>query len=201
MGEYALYATSEGILMAGGSEKAQNVTEGIITPTQWRAGYAPESIHAYFWEGKYVAFYDDGAGNAGGFILDPRGGESAFVPLDFYAQCGQYDRAEGVLYLVIGGALVKFARAAGRRSGTWKSKVFRLNRPTCPGAAKVVSSVYPVTMKMWADGVLKHTESVQNADFFRLPGGYKALEFEVELSGVGGRIDEVAFAESPSELF
>jgi hypothetical protein len=201
MGDYALYATNEGILLAGGAQKAENITRGILSPEQWRAGYEPSSIHAYFWEDKYVAFYDDGAGNSGGFILDPRGGEAAFIPLDFYAQCGYYDREEGALYLVIGGSLVRFARAATRRAASWKSKVFRVLRPICPGAAKVAGSVYPITFKLWADGVLKHTETVADASFFRLPSGYKAHEFEVELSAVTGRIDEVAVGESPSERF
>lgn len=199
MGEYAIYATSEGLLLAGAAEPAQNITEAIISPEDWRDTYEPGSIHAYFWEGKYVAFYDDGAGNSGGFIVDPRGGKNAFVPLDFYAQCGYLDRKEGALYLVVAGNLVRFARGASRRSASWKSKIFRVPRPICPAVAKVAASAYPLTLKMWANGALKHTQSVANADFFTLPGGYKAHEFECELSGIQGRVDEVVFSESATE--
>ena len=40
-----------------------------------------------------------------------------------------------------------------------------------------------VDLKLYADGVLKHTEQVYNSEIFRLPSGYKAREFEFELTG------------------
>ena len=197
MGGYAIYASPEGLISVRG-EGADNITEPLLTREQWQ-GYYPETIHAYRWEGKYVAFYKSGA-TEGGFIMDPRGGKAAFVPLNFYAKAGYSDPADGTLYLVIGGTLHKFARGTGSRTTSWKSKVFRAPRPFCPGVAKVDSEAYPLTFKMWADGALKHTQTVSNEQYFRLPAGYKGREFEVEVSGVSGRIHEIAVFESAREL-
>lgn len=197
MGGFAIYASPEGLISVRG-EGALNITEPLLTREQWQ-GYYPETIHAYRWEGKYIAFYKSGA-NQGGFILDPRGGKAAFIPLDFYAQAGYADPGDGTLYLVISGTLHKFARGSGTRSTSWKSKVFRAPRPFCPGVAKVDAEGYPLTFKLWADGTLKHTQTVSGEDYFRLPGGYKGREFEVEVSGVSDRIHEIAVFESAREI-
>jgi hypothetical protein len=53
---------------------------------------------------------------------------------------------------------------------------------------------------MWADGTLKHTQTVSNEQYFRLPAGYKGREFEVEVSGVSGQVHEIAVFESAREL-
>lgn len=196
MGGYAIYASPQG-LIAVSSSGAQNLTEKLLSREQWQA-YAPASIHAYLWEGKYLAFWDDGA-TQGGFIFDPRGGKNALVPVDFYAQCGWLDRETGVLYLVVNGSLVRFDQGGTRRTAVWRSKLFRAQKPMCPGVGKVAADVYPLTFQLWADGVLKHTQTVQSEEFFRLPGGYKAREFQVEVSGVAGRVYEIAAFTSPAE--
>jgi hypothetical protein len=54
-------------------------------------------------------------------------------------------------------------------------------------------------MKLYADGVLKHTQTVTNSNTFRLPSGYKANEFEIELSG-SVPINEVCVYESAEEI-
>jgi hypothetical protein len=56
-----------------------------------------------------------------------------------------------------------------------------------------------VTMKLYADGVLKHTAAVANAEPFRLPAGYKARDFEVQLEG-SVDVRGVAVAESIDDL-
>jgi hypothetical protein len=38
-------------------------------------------------------------------------------------------------------------------------------------------------MKVYADGTLMHTEAVANERPFRLPSGFKAREWQIELSG------------------
>ena len=57
------------------------------------------------------------------------------------------------------------------------------SRPVNPAVAKVDCDSYGsgVTFKMWADGALKVNQTVTSSDVFRLPSGYKANEFEVEI--------------------
>lgn len=133
-------------------------------------------------------------------MFDPRGGKNAFINLDFYATAGFNDREEDVLYLVIDGTLKEFAQNATKRSYSWKSKVFYTNRPISPGVAKVSADSYSsLTFKLFADGSLKHTQTVANSNIFRLPGGYKAKSFEIQLEGTD-TINEVCVYESPQEI-
>lgn len=55
------------------------------------------------------------------------------------------------------------------------------------------------TMKLYADGVLKHTQNVNDDDLFPLPSGYKAKEYEIELSS-SYPINSVCAYESAMEI-
>ena len=74
-------------------------------------------------------------------------------------------------------------------------------RPINPAVAKVECDNYSPspTFKLYADGALVHTQTVTNSNMFRLPSGYKANEFEIELTG-SVPINEVCVYESAEEL-
>ena len=201
MGEYAIYSSPDGLVLASNSG-IQLITEQILTRDQWQTEYYPSNVEAYEYEGKYIAFTYDGSNNSTkkGFIFDPRGGKNAFVNLNFYETAGFNDRENDELYLVIDGTLKKFARGTTKRSYLWKSKEFFSNRPLSPGIAKVDAEAYnALTFKLFADGSLKHTQTVANSDPFRLPGGYRGKVFEIQLEGTD-IINEVCVYESPQEI-
>ena len=200
MGEYAIYASPDGLVLASNSG-IQLITEQIFTRDQWQ-DYYPTNIDAYEYEGKYIAFTWDGTNGSSkkGFLFDPRGQKNAFVDLDFYATAGFNDREEDVLYLVIDGTLKKFVQGSAKRTYTWKSKEFYTNRPISPGVAKVSAESYnSLTFKLYADGSLKHTQTVTDSEIFRLPGGYRAKSFEIQLEGTD-IVNEVCVYESPQEI-
>lgn len=197
MGEYVIYASPDGLVM-GGERGFQLVTEGILTRDQWQA-YVPSSVVGFYWEGHYVGFYSTGSENKG-FILDPRGGKNSFVSLDFHATAGFNDLENDILYLVISGSVVKFASGSDLNF-VWRTKKFYTPRPINPAVAKVDCDSYSSTptFKLYADGALKHTQTVANADVFRLPSGYKAKEFEIEISGAVP-VNEFCIYESVEEI-
>jgi len=200
MGEYAIYSSPDGLVLASNSG-INLVTEQIFTRDQWQ-DYYPSQVEGYEYEGKYLGFTFDGSDSSTkkGFIFDPRGGKNAFVNLDFYAHAGYNDREEDELYLVIDGTLKKFARSASKRTYSWKSKEFYTNRPISPGVAKVSADSYnSLTFKLFADGSLKHTQTVTNSNIFRLPGGYQAKAFHIILEGTDP-VNEVCVYESPQEI-
>jgi hypothetical protein len=200
MGEYAIYSSPDGLVLASNSG-IQLITEQIMTRDQWQ-DYYPENVDGYEYEGKYIGFTWDGTNPSTkrGFLFDPRGQKNAFVNLDFYATAGYNDRQEDVLYLVINGTLKKFVQGTTPRSYLWKSKEFYTNRPLSPGIAKVSAESYSsLTFKMYADGNLKHTQAVTSENIFRLPGGYKAKSFEIQLEGTD-IVNEVCVYESPQEI-
>jgi hypothetical protein len=197
MGSSVMYASPDGLVMAT-DNGLKLVTEDILTRDQWQE-LAPSSIIAFMWEGHYIGFYKDGATEKG-FIFDPRGGKNSLTDLDFYATAGFNDLEEDELYIVVNGSVKKFA-AGTNLSYTWKSRKFYNSRPINLGVAKVEADSYGsgITFKLYADGALKHTETVTSEALFRLPSGYKAKEFEVELSG-SDPINEVCVYESAGEI-
>jgi hypothetical protein len=199
MGSAVMYASPDGLVMATETGGLKVVTEQLLTRDQWQE-LVPSSIKGFQWEGHYIGFYNTGS-NQKGFIFDPRGGKDSFVDLGFYASAGFNDLEEDELYLVISGAVKKFA-AGTSLSYTWKSKKFYAQRPVNPGVAKVQADSYGsgITFKLYADGSLKHTQTVTNDNLFRLPSGYKANEFEIELSG-SDPINEVCVYESAAEIY
>lgn len=199
MGSYVMYASPDG-LVAATDNSLQLATENILTRDQWQE-LVPSTIVGFQWEGHYIGFYSDGT-ESKGFIFDPRGGKNSYVKLDFHATAGFNDLEEDELYLVVGGSVVKFAaHASSKLSYTWKSKSFYLSRPINPAVAKLNCDSYSPnpTFKLFADGTLKHTQTVTDSNTFRLPSGYKANEFEVEISG-SVPVNEVCVYESSEEI-
>jgi len=109
-GEAVIYPSPEG-LVAIGPGGSELITWDVLTPDDW-SNYAPETIKAYYWQGKYVAFYTRGTAphnTMAGFIFDLK--TKDLVPLDFYASAGYYDKADGTLYLVEDDEIVCFAES------------------------------------------------------------------------------------------
>ena len=82
-----------------------------------------------------------------------------------------------------------------RRNG-----IRRLQRKTNPGAGRIIGTTYPVTLSIWADGVLKvNGKTISNDEGFRLPSGYTCDEFQYQVSGTGP-VEAVMFAEDMGDL-
>jgi len=198
MGEYALYACPNG-LVAAGSGRAELITDKIITRREW-ATYDPATIHAYRYQGKYIAFYGDVAGDGngtGGFVYDPR--TNTLFDLDFYATAGYNDIENDDLYLVIGGQLKRWdADDENPIAFTWKSKVFK-GAPISLSAAKVYTDA-PANagIKIWADGQLILTHPALPSESFRLPA-VRATEWQFEVTGTAS-IQRVSLGTAMSDF-
>ena len=190
MGYSIIYPAPEGLVVAGMGQFVLG-TAKILTKKEWSA-FSPSTISAYLYDGQYVGFYNGTAG----FVFNPTTGD--FTTLDFYATAGYSNPATGDLYLVVGGNIVKFDGSSAK-TYTWKSKPFRASKPTNFAAMQVDADSYPVTAKVYADGVLKHTETVADGYPFRLPSGFVADEWEVELTG-SAIVNTVVLASTMKEL-
>ncbi|WP_288365644.1 hypothetical protein [uncultured Marinobacter sp.] len=190
MGGYALYASHDGLVAVGGSE-ARVVTQTVLTREQWQA-LNPDTIHAYRYDGKYLAFYEGGC-----FTFTPGQGIEFH---DVTAQAGYYDLLTDTLYLIQGTDIVTW-EGGPAMTYTWRSKINEFP----PGAAgftcgKVIAYDYPVTLRLYADGVKALDQPIQSAGMFRLPPGYTlARDWEIELSGTN-EVSSVQIATSPGEL-
>ncbi len=83
---------------------------------------------------------------------------------------------------------------------TWKSAKHRFPKLVNLGAAMVEAESYAaLTFKLYADGVLKLTKTVTDGKPFRLPGGYLANIYQVQLSGTD-TVNGVSIAETVFDL-
>ena len=226
MGPYVLYAGADGLVAVAGTD-VDVVTEGIVSPEQWRADYYPGSLRGFLWEGRYVGLYTSGS-NYGGFIFDPRGQQEN--TLTTLTQTGTTDVTGGFtdpddneLYVIVetgsGPRVQKFQGATSNKTLTWKSREYVPPRPCGMSFVKVDAEAYPVTVKVYGDGSVIYNATISTSGsaysatgssptsfdatsipepVLRLAGGtYKTFAVEVQGATV---VNEVCIAESVDEL-
>lgn len=168
----------------------------VFTRAQWRA-LAPETIIGAAWGDWYIGFYNDGSRK--GFMINTQD-PTNYILLTQGCYAVFSDPLSDTLYLLDSGNTIKKWDSGAVMSATYKSRVYRHPGGSCPGAAQIIATTYPVTFSMWADGVLKvNAQVVTNDDPFRLPDGYWADEFQYQISGVGP-VEGVYIAEEIADL-
>jgi len=189
MGDFVVYASADGLVGAGGQD-ARVITAGHITPEQWRAKYAPSTIHGVRWGDRYLGFYSGGS-----FSFSVREG---FRDFSQTADCTFLDEQTGDIYLKTGTTLKKWWQGSDL-TYTYRSKIFP-NPATRPIlAARVDADAYPVTLKLYADGNLVKTATVANGMAFRLPLVARYRNFEIELTGTN-KISRVQVSHAMNEV-
>lgn len=190
-GEVVVYPCAEG-LAGVGPGVSDIVTKEYIDADRWVQKYLPDTIHACYWQGKYVGFY----GGTGGFIFDLKTGD--LVDLDFYATSGFYDKTDGTLYLLVDGEIVKFTGGASSREINYMSKKF-IFPYTCFGVIRVLAANYPLKVDVIYRSI-PYTVAldVASADPIRLPS---MLVDSCELRILGNsEVSAIFLANSMSEL-
>ena len=219
MGPFVIYASPDGLIAAEGTT-VRNLTEGIITPSQWQANYYPATITGFLWEQRYVGFYSTGSGY-GGFIFDPRVGDgTSFVDLDASAliRGGHTDPDDSQLYLIISNTIKKFQGSGTNLTFNWKSKEYVMPKPISMGFVKVEAEAYPVQVKVYGDGSVIYNASIATSGstyavtgttpsfsstsipepILRLPASvHKTFAVEVEGATI---VNEICVGESIDEL-
>lgn len=202
MGDYAVYATADGLVAVDGTGAAPLITAEVIDTYDW-ARFNPETIHAYRLHDWYVGFYQ-GADGDGGFAITARG--DAFVTFDVYADAGYSDPNDGNLYLVINDEIVAWdGDIAAPLTYLWHSGDYLVPQPKNMAAARVDADSYPATpdaslvFRLYADGAQVFEQQVTSQQPFWLPAGTLSRRFAVELSGTR-TVRRVLVAESVEEL-
>lgn len=173
LGGAVLYASPDGLVSLSQSG-AKLVTENLYDRDAWQA-LTPANIFAVKHDTRYYGFLA-----SGGFILDATG-EITFH--DVTATSAYVDPVNDALYVAVGTNIQKWDNGTAK-THTWKSKRYNLGAPTTFAAAQIKANDFTdMTFKLYADGVLKHTQVVTSANPFRLPTGYRSRLYEIEVSG------------------
>jgi hypothetical protein len=194
MGSGVAWASEDGLCWYGAGG-ARILTAGVMLRDDWQA-LRPATIIGKMYEGLYFGSYDDGTGRKG-FLIDP-GNPTGIFFLDAGYAALHFDELRDQLY-VLDGTSVRKWDAGALMTVRAVSKVFRAPSHVNFGACEVVADAYPVTLKVWADGVLVHTQVVTSRYPFRLPGGFAALDWQLELIGTHA-VQGVAMASTMQEL-
>ena len=91
--EGVAFPSNDGLYFIAGAT-GQVITKGSYATEDWKKLH-PETWHASRHDGRYFAFYDDGAGDKGGIIIDLQG---EVTTLDFYATAAYVDPKTDTLY-------------------------------------------------------------------------------------------------------
>jgi hypothetical protein len=194
MGTGVAWASEDGLCWYGAGG-ARIVTAGLMTREDWQA-LVPSSIIGRFFEGLYFGSYDDGTGRKA-FFIDPMNPTGVFFLSTGY-EALYFDELKDQLYVAAGTNVQKWD-AGSSMTVRFRSKHFSAPRPVNFAAAEVTADAYPVTLRVYADGVLRHTQTVANREPFRLPSGFMATRWELEVEGVQA-VQSVTMATSIAEL-
>ena len=196
MGDFAFYASGDGLVAVDGAGNAPLITQNVLDRYQW-ATMNPTTMHAYRRENWYVCFYQGASGNAG-FAITAQG--DAYFDLNFYATAGFSDPKTGELYLVVSGNIVKWdSNAAAPISYTWRSGKTLLPTLKNLACARVDAESYPVTLSLYDDSTLIHSQSVTSKEPFWMPDNSLVRQFAVQLSGTA-TVRRVVVGESMEAL-
>jgi len=121
---------------------------------------------------------------AGFFVFDTERPEIGLADGSDVAVNVFVDILTDTLYYTDGSEIFTWEGGSTSKTYTWKSAKVRFNSLINLGAALVEADSYSaLTFKLYADGVLKHTQTVTDGNPFRLPSGYLSNIYQVQVSG------------------
>lgn len=195
-----IYASPDGLMLVSQTGAVVNLTENLFDRDTWQA-LNPGSIHGYWHDRQYIAFYDNGTVQAGFTLNMQDGADAAFTLLpNHYATAGYSDLKQDALYLQMGTNIVKWRAGGTYLTAVWKSGITELPTSVNLACAKVRATAYPVVMKLYGNGTLLLDKSVTDAQAFWLPSGTLYETFEIELRASTGEITGAWVASSIDEL-
>lgn len=175
----AMYSAPDGIVLVGPTGAPEVISLDIISKAQWQA-FKPESHHAVWYRQTLVVFYDTGT-EQGSLWFDFR--RKAFTRSTLWGSAAFVDARRNALFLSIGADIHQVEAGAGLRPLLWRSAEILRGHQEPYRAAMVVAETYPLTLRYFAGGVLRHTETVGSDEPFGLPSGYGARASHVEIEG------------------
>ena len=192
MGNAVFYASPDGLvgLSPGGSAV---VTQSMFDKYTWQA-MGPAALLGCMYENKYVGFLNATSGN-GGFVYDMKAKTWNFHTI--YVTGAYNDLKNDALYLVQNNELSKWDSGTAL-SYIWKSKKFTFPEPKSFACYRIQAEAYPITTKIYRDGIEIVSLSVTDDSLRRLPAGL-GTDWEFQLEG-STEVYNVQLAQSPQEL-
>jgi hypothetical protein len=195
LGHGVAYPSPDGLSYIG-QGGARVATAGLFRRDDWQA-LAPSTMVAGEYEGAYVASYEPGGGRRT-LMLDPVQPRGAFFADIAFTACFR-DPLLDTLFILSGTSVQQWDNGAAM-TAVFESKTFRTPTQTNYGFLLVIADSYPVTVDVWADGVLRVAARVVDSRApVRLPPGYRADHWRVRIS-TANPVQAVLLANSSRQL-
>lgn len=196
MGGYVIYASTDGLVAVSGQD-VKIISAEFVDRLTWLRDFAPSEIVAFPYEGRYVFsvgstwwLFDPADGGGFSTLVD-----IAVAPSELRQAYYDAKRDVTVLLNTAGQAFDVVSREGGQF--LWRSKTFE-TPPVCFARARVLSTKYPVTLSITADG--ERTDyTVASERPVPLRGGKTSRQWILEVTGTG-RITDVSLVQSAQEL-
>jgi hypothetical protein len=193
------------------------ITAGLLTRDDWQA-MNPAGMVAGIYEGAYLCFYTDALAVRRAFLIDPTSPTGLYF-LDQGYDALFFDELQDALYVLNGTNIQKWDAGVAFMTATFRSKIF-VTPPANLSAAAVTADAYPVTLRVDAGPFtaaqltalvatnpgalssvgdkLRFTKSVSSAEPFRLPSGFQATDWQVQVE-TGNPVQGVVLATTMEE--
>lgn len=203
-----MWATNVGLVKMDGNS-FQVITHGFLAEDDWQK-YMPHQIRGVYNKGRYFGFNDHK-----GFIWDTSDGvysesylgeASRFTELSLTPD-SVFSNDQNELYMSFDGGIYRWDASDEFMPYQWVSKLNVEGGLRNYSTMKIVFKDWlrtriapnPVTVKFYADDKLVFAREVNCSRPFRLPKGFDALNFQIELTGIE-EVMEVHMATSMMEL-
>ena len=195
-----VYASPDGLVLLDATANPQILTKDIYKKEQW-AALNPETMIGVYYDRKYYAFF---SGQTTGLVFDLDSSAVRTITVGASVYDAIYDSVDDALYLLAhdDGYFVLSLEVGTARSYLYKTKRMRSTVATNMACARVLGEQdanTPAFFSLYCDGDLKHTHSVTSDTPFRLPGGFRTKEIEVQVEG-SASVSMIELATSVSEL-
>lgn len=203
-----MWASSSGLVRMSGNEMAV-VTNDTLRYDDWQT-YFPHRFHGEYYRGKYFGFNGDD-----GIIFDVVDGmytsayenDSGKLTTLNINPDAVYKADDNKLYMSFDGDIFEWDTASEFMPYTWRTRLHTEAGLRNYSTMKVVFSRWlrtrrsptPVTVRLFAEGKLMFERQTFCSKPFRLPKGFDAINFQIEVTGTE-QISEIHMATSVNEL-
>lgn len=202
-GQYVAYCSFDGIVALRGMDATLEFSQKFFTREVWKNLFANKysKLRLSAHDGNLVLWLDDGSET---YLIRFDEETPSMTVLTKSISSATVNPYADALYFVINNSLREFKAGSQRGKFVWKSKEFAAPVATNFAVAQVIGAG-DVTIKIYADGVLKHTKSMtidlSDQNVFKLPSGFKSRLWSVEITGeAGSEVKEFHMANSVAEL-
>jgi hypothetical protein len=177
------YVSNNGICRISPNGAFEFLTEQAFPQRLWKEKN-PSGMHAVLQDERYFVWWDNGS-DRGLMIFDFRSSSFAMIQSSVYATAAWTDPKTQQVYMALpaDNNLYRWDGGANRLVMVATTAEVRLNSAENVGAARVRATGYPITFKLYGDGVLVSTKTVASDRPFFLAGQKRYNRVQGEVSG------------------